>query len=234
MAESSATIPYKMAELLKKVDSDQILLTFGFVREINIALSIPDSIINFCIIFTFLKINEWYIGTTNRYEISDSKLIATLNSSKPRRYWSYATIFANPIISEGKHKWKIKLIQFGITDIYVGVTSNMHCLEHRKSYFYGITSPNAANGYSYAFTQFSGQSNKMDHTMGASQDYPDDYVLFTVGDIITVHLDLDKKTVGFSKNDEFMGIAFTNIEPASYRLAISGANRLQSVFELCD
>ena len=41
------------------------------------------------------------------------------------------------------------------------------------------------------------------------------------GDVVTIHLDLDDRTLGYSKNDEYLGIAFENVKKSSYRLAIS-------------
>ena len=58
--------------------------------------------------------------------------------------------------------------------------------------------------------------------------------MYQEGDVITVHLDLDNKTVGFSRNDIFLGIAFRNIRVVSYRLAINVEPGSQHVFEFVD
>ena len=75
--ETSTTIPYQLTKLLEKVNSKSILLTFGYIHGLNIQSSIPDSIINFCVLYAFLKINEWYKGIKDHYVISESKLKLT-------------------------------------------------------------------------------------------------------------------------------------------------------------
>lgn len=55
------------------------------------------------------------------------------------------------------------------------------------------------------------------------RDYPSqtNKTLFNSGDIMTMHLDLDKKTLAFSKNDQYLGIAFENIaNTAKYYAAV--------------
>lgn len=40
-------------------------------------------------------------------------------------------------------------------------------------------------------------------------------------DIITVHLDLHKRKIGFSHNDKYLGDAYDDVELSEYRLASS-------------
>ena len=55
MAESSSTIATKIQSLLDTVDTKNMLLTFGFVRESGATsnIDIPNDIINYCVIYTF-------------------------------------------------------------------------------------------------------------------------------------------------------------------------------------
>ena len=55
----------------------------------------------------------------------------------------------------------------------------------------------------------------------SKQPYTDIQNSFKSGDNITVHLDLNEKTIGFSHNNTFLGVAYDNVEDGNYRLAIS-------------
>ena len=176
-------------------------------------INIPDAIINYCIIYAFLNINEWFKGG-DLWMIDDTKFIATKKESAP---YKYTTICANPIISSGKHEWKIKIIEPELDShsnlIYIGIASKIN---NFNSYFYG----NGGVDNNYVWSSF---GTKMDQTMSASIKFPTNKSIgYDKGDTITIHLDLDNKTVGFSKNDTFIGIAFENIKnDIDYRLAIS-------------
>ena len=218
-SEDSSTIESKIKILLTKTNKVDALLTYGFIRDIDIT-NIPDSIINYCIIYAFLKINEWLKGG-DRWKIDESKQIATKSKGESM----YQTIYANPLISKGKHEWKIKIMDYDTSgstavDCYIGIASSMHCLE---TYFFGRNGIAARDGAkSYSYVHF---GNKMDHTMSGSVVYPnvDEQHEATMkrGDIITVHLDMDERTIGFSRNKRYLGVAFENIEVEAYRLAIS-------------
>ena len=221
MSETSSSISNKIVSLLDRVDDDKKLLTFGFVREIDDKLKIPDEITNYCVIYAFLKIAEWYKGRRGYWIIDDTKLKATAKELGFRDRDSYEdlTIYGNPEISEGKYEWKIKFSVVNFEQGYVGIASDMRGLD---SYFYGASSLTAKKGgYCYAYTEhvYHGQAYKMDHTMSGSQPYASGCL--SDGDILTIHLDLNNKTVGFSRNEQFLGIAFEDVPVASYRLVIS-------------
>lgn len=216
MAESSTSISYKINKLLTKIDIKDVLLTFGFVKE-NCSLGIPSEIINYCVVYGFLKINQWFKGGTN-WTINESKYIATEIASGEGRY---STIYGKNLISEGKHEWKVKIIEPDLTQtmssMMIGIASSMHQV---NSHFWGGNGHAAINGAkNYAYLSY---ASKMDHTMSYPIDYPSNNKQhFGKGDIIIVHLDLDERTIGFSRNGKYLGIAFENIEQASYRLAFS-------------
>ena len=49
--------------------------------------------------------------------------------------------------------------------------------------------------------------------------------------IITVDLDMDKRTIAFSLDDKFLGVVFDEVEDGEYRLAISITGRRNKTFE---
>lgn len=216
MAETSTTISGKIVSLLERVGVKEKLLTFGFVREID-RLYIVDEIINYCVIYAFLKTSEWYKGKPGCWIIDDTKLKAVARVIENMGNFGF-TIYGSPEVSEGVYEWKIKLVEIEAEKIYIGLASDMKGLD---SYFYGATSPTAINGgYCYAYTEYQKAGYKMNHTMGASQFYASNTCLSN-GDILTIHLDLKNKTVGFSQNGKFLGVAFENIPMASYRVVIT-------------
>ena len=92
-----------MKKLLNRVDDIYILLTFGFVRSIGLE-DVPVEIMNYCILYAFLRMNEWFTGGV-QWNIDESKYI-TYGDNKDGKT---STIHANPVISRGKHTWKIKI-----------------------------------------------------------------------------------------------------------------------------
>ena len=195
-------------------------LTFGFVRNVSIQ-DIPDEIVNFCVVYAFLKLNEWYQG--GKYFKIESKYVAKMEQCN-----HFSTIYGSPVISKGKHEWKVKCGSEsypGSNLFYIGIASSMHAVDQ---HFFGANN-NAAKDESknYAFRPF---VDKMSHKMTVCERFnPSKY---ESGVIVTVHLDLDKKTIGFSKDDEFIGVAFDNVQDAEYRLAISsigGVNQFELI-----
>ena len=74
-----------------------------------------------------------------------------------------------------------------------------------KSYGYGWLNNGMIHDYKKGMNNFKEYGNKKQ---------------FCKGDIITLHLDLDARTLSFSKNDKFIGIAYKNIAKVSYRIAV--------------
>ena len=231
MSETSATITGKISSLLKCVNDINILIAYGFIREsmTNLDKDIPDDVINYCVIYAFLAINEWL--PVDKYYTVDADDKNKLTVVKQHGYAgsSHVTIYADPIIdidkAKGKYEWKVKA-NIGQHGSYIGITNHLN--GRIDTYFYG-TSGTANSDSSYCYASI---GTKMDHTMGGSVDYPQDKPQrYKEGDIITVHLDLDEKSVGFSKNDEYLGIAFENINSGKYRFVISVYNACHHNFE---
>lgn len=235
MALNSTNLCNDVRALLKKIELRQVLVTFGFIRELEIE-TIPDSIINFCVIYAWLRVNEWYKGVENDHTISESKLQVTLLKSLRDIAWS--SVFANPVISKGKHQWKVKVLTSKTKYIYLGIASNTDCLDDTGNhYFFGSESATSTDGYSYCMVHSEGASRKLDHTMHCSDNFYDNDgnpFIFKQGEMVSIHLDLDEKTVGISKNDEEVVITFQNIEPSSYRFVFTASTGQEHILELCE
>ena len=222
MAQNSCRIVSKMKHLLSKIDEKEIKATYGFVRSIS-SNDVPNEIVNYCVIYAFLKLNEWLKGggpfkLRSKY-LAVADEIATTTSS----------IYGNNVISKGKHDWKVKITHsgatYGLTFDYIGIADSMHCLD---SHFYGSRGIAARDGAkNYAYLSF---KSIMSHEMSASRIWKP--CQFQSGDTVTVHLNLDDKTVGFSHNDTFLGIAFENIEDGHYRLAMSIIPVVKTQYEI--
>ena len=229
MSESSATIPGKVMSLLKRVNDINILIAHGFIREsMKKENDIPSDIINYCIIYAFLAINEWILVDKYYSVDADNKNKLTVFHAGNKGFRSSnITIYADPIIDidngKGKYEWKVRNIALGAR---IGITNHLN--GRIDTHFYGAGgSANENNKSSYCYACI---GTKMDHTMSGSVGYGDNQ-RFRTEDIITVHLDLDKKSIGFSRNDKYLGIAFENIASGKYRFAISVYNSQRHRFE---
>ena len=230
MAQTSATICYQIPKLLQRVDVTNILLTYGFVHQLEIKSSVPDSIVNFCAIYAFLTVSEWYKGVKDLCVISESKSKVTLMQNE--RSWS--TAFANPVISQGRYKWKFKLLTDKADYLYVGIASNMRCLDDTLKFFPGS---NSWDCYSYCMVIYDDKSRRIDHKMVRSDTFTKsdgEYFEFETGDILCIHLDLGKRTVGISRNKEDVVITFENIEQVPYRLAVTASRYSKYELEFYD
>ena len=79
MAQTSNSIGSNIQSLLSRVTINDIKAISGFIRGIDDKLNIPIDIINYCVIYAFLRINQWYKGTDEYWKIDESKLKAECN-----------------------------------------------------------------------------------------------------------------------------------------------------------
>ena len=201
--------------LLRKVKNKHKLLISGYLKQCQLAmdLHIPNEIANFIIINGYLLSTQWI--RRGKWIIDQTKFIAIRQSSEIE-----SIIYANPCVSKGKHYWKVK-IDHNNNGCYIGIIFSedssyiyrrSRCsLFHRRNY--------GVQGYAYHTKGY-----LMNHKMSSAAIWSPDGISTACnhGDIITVHLDLELKSIGFSRNDKWMGTAFTDIDNTkSYRLALS-------------
>eukprot|EP01084_Bolivina_argentea_P119365 211654_1 len=114
--------------------------------------------------------------------------------------FSYSTAYGVQEVSVGQHEWKIKAHNSGSSWLFIGISADT---SHSDATLHNSTTTehyllHSANGALYT-----------KNNQGIA--YANDGGKFTNGDTITVHLDLDKQQMSFSKNANNIGIAFSNI-----------------------
>eukprot|EP01083_Nonionella_stella_P036752 100278_1 len=117
-------------------------------------------------------------------------------------------------VESGQHQWKVKVIRERKNGgaIEIGISSNTNYCEKRWEY-------DQKDTFYYLYYSTGGTAHQGGHT---NYDYNNGAAAYSTGDIITVHLDLDKNTLEFSKNGNRLGIAYENVEAQQkYRLTVS-------------
>ena len=208
-------------ELLKDIHPSKLLLCYGFGRE-STKHDIPNEIIHYILLYAFYRIGEWIEG-------GDGWTINKLrNTASVQVTGQVSTIISNPLISFGKHDWKIKIIQGNMYRYdhiaHIGIISDE--IRDLNNFEFGYAYNNGKFCYG-----FSSCGTKVHHGMLQPQYFP---LRYKQGDVITVHLDLDDKTLGFSKNENFLYIAFRDIMVVPYRLAINVEPGSQHIFEFVE
>ena len=181
------------------------MIVIGFIR-LATDFHIPTEIVEYCMIYTFLALNDWFNEYHGKYWIIENKQAMRQKS----RYNYFQTIYATPEISRGKHEWRIKIIKDEGKGIIIGISSNTDCGDLP---FYGN---HHKSKYSYGYSG----DGKICHNWNSEKKWGDKTKI-SEGDIITVHLNMNELKIGFSRNGNYKGIAFSNIKDTSYRLVIS-------------
>ena len=188
----------------KHISQKAVYLTFGYIRPIELLLSNRHyNIISLdikIIIALFYDVKEgWFKGGKH---MTINGAIVTHNKD------AWQTTYGIQEVSNGKHEWKIKVHNCRNNWMCIGISANTN---HLNSYIQCKDGTYVLWGYDSTLYA-KGISNKT-YANGAAE--------YGNGDTITVHLDLDKSEMSFSKNGNNYGIAFKNIaKTQKYRLAI--------------
>eukprot|EP01084_Bolivina_argentea_P186118 320862_1 len=145
----------------------------------------------------------WYRCGQAANLIQAHRVLSKPNGSEP------VSGYGNNAPQEGVHQWKVKIGGKCNANVVIGVC-DWNDQSFKDSFFY-----NHSGHIAYAYYHTYGL---VSHDGYNSSYHPKS---FQAGDIITVHLDLIQKTVAFSKNDMFLGVAFRNIRVMPYRLAVT-------------
>eukprot|EP01084_Bolivina_argentea_P185851 320417_1 len=122
---------------------------------------------------------------------------------------NHQTTYGVQEVSTGQHEWKIKVHACANHWMNIGISSNTKYL---NGSFY-----NKQDANPYSIYGLDGRLYKY----GTSEAYANGAANFRAGDTVTVHLDLDKAEMSYSKNGSNCGIAFRNIvKNQKYRLAV--------------
>ena len=116
--------------------------------------------------------------------------------------------------------WKVKMNQFGYGDFATWYNPRVGIIKNNdatlESYKYSVSWADKGNGYALIGGSKYLRS-KSDRGYGSSVKYTGSGRFNKDGDVIFVHLDLEKYTLEYTMNGKSCGIAFNNIEPANYR-----------------
>eukprot|EP01084_Bolivina_argentea_P216260 367449_1 len=149
---------------------------------------------------------SWYKGG-NRLTINGAVVTHNDNAGG-----TYQSTYGMQEISNGKHEWKIKIHKTKWSNITFGISSNT---KHLNTYYHnkdGTYALYAGNG-----NLFTNVEKNVSYANGAAK--------CVEGDTITVHLDLDKGQMSYSKNGTTYGTAFKHINKnTKYRIAVSTVN----------
>ena len=207
--------------MLSGVDDKTNHLVHGYCRQYEISMSqngspviVPPLIIYTCLMYYWMS--EYFDEICEKYvERSDDKM--KLKYIGERSDW-YNSNFGKMHIdstSQMVYKWELKVIADLMSNfnLILGVSSSMVTKEvfvwDDESTFYGY---DARDGY-----RFSNSSTEIFD----QQEYGEG---IKGGDVFGICLDLSKKQLSFSINDDTQGIAFENVKcekGLKYRLVVS-------------
>ena len=186
------------------------LLVCGFIHDIHKkhkSLNVPLDINN--IIYLYVKFcDEW----SREYTNNDINIDAITNEIKSNSK-GMMTAFGSQTVQNGVYKWQIKLLSLTSKKHYypyVGIIKSDE--EHLRKYVdNGLWEPVGyqfcgANGARFA-------ANITNYSCMCLWRKPND--------VLEIMLDLDAGTMRLMVNGNDYGIAFENIEPGRYRLALS-------------
>eukprot|EP01084_Bolivina_argentea_P180975 312615_1 len=124
----------------------------------------------------------------------------------------HKTAYGVQEVSVGQHEWKIKAHNCGSSNwLFIGISADT---SHSDTIMHNSTTTEH-------YLLYSGSGNLYSKNNPSGIAYANGGGKFTNGDTITVHLDLDKQQMSFSKNGNNIGIAFSNIvKTQKYRLAV--------------
>lgn len=197
------------------------LLIWGYVRQIQSEYkieNIPVEINGIILLFKKLqdKWSEKYLNRDNEIH-EETKLMTNLYTSK-----CYSTAYGDSVVDDGIFKWRLKIMSLKYPSgyeekesPYIGIIEDD--TEHLERYKYDV------NWDDYGY-QLHGLDGSL-HCYIQNYDYiqTSDYCCKwnKKGDILEITLDLHEQTLSFKMNDKDHGVAYSNIKPTKYRLALT-------------
>ena len=185
---------------LNSIDDKTKLSVFGYILQLQKELlldNIPPLISYLCL--AYYHNGQYFETAGDGLKINEQYLIYEDHEED-----NWKTGYGIECISQGRHEWKIKVLEFAF-DIMIGVSSDTkHC---DNSFI------KKRNTHSYAYSAAGYKNDKVTDSY-----YGDKFVS---DDIIGVHLDIEDGSVSFSKNGKNMGVAFKDVpSDKTWRLAV--------------
>ena len=210
-----------LVEKLKEVNIKDKYAVTGYIREQSFK-DIPYGIMQICILF-FAFIERW----SSDYKAAEIQITDRIATITAKYTGALRSVLGDTIvISKGIHHWRLKLLQVnGTTNwkVAIGIVQvknitakqlKNYVKSYLTHYIYGSTENIRAHVFVACRNQ--GLDPKV---IGYKTKYHDTYC--KNNDIIDMYLDLNTKRLSFAVNDEYLGIAKSDIPPLEYRMGVS-------------
>ena len=209
---------------------DREFMVAGYVRNITImnnVLYVPNEIIQIIHLFARLC-DEW----SRKYSLGEAEIIDNNIDAIVRiKTDNMMTVFGSNVISQGIYKWQIKIIKMKHNSEdesghppYIGIIEDDEKLLQRHN----INTNWDRCGYQLSTSVALYGGNRNNHA--EERDYQCKWK--NDQDILEIELDLNERTISFTLNGKYFGVAFWNIKKANYRLTMTVLECQGSVFQL--
>lgn len=201
---SSETIIDNVNSLLDTINNNETLLVFGYITN-KAANFIPNAIINYILLYAYLKVEHFEFVDENINCSIDRK---TLSNSSQVDYTSYgSSIIDCRMQTKCIYKWKIKINN---TESLIAIGLNeSESLTLMTTFYYDHSTHYACDNYGYMYD---------DTTIGR-----DSYSAFDTGDTVILSLNAQTRKLTFYKekqNTKAFYKANFSVKPSQYRLAV--------------
>ena len=211
-------------EEVKYIDSLSKDTINGYLRRIQSLLpshniyyrNIPSLVCHWCLLYFYIK--ECFDVTKSEKNCSFTKdnTVVTKDNITLR-----GTIFLMNVVRKGIHKWKFKLIKVQRYALTIGVWKG-----EQTDNTGSISTDEFSKGKAYGFM--------VNHQLLIPGDAPSrkrhwTYTTCKSGDVVEMILDLNKRQLSYSVNNESLGIAYNDIQQTCYRAALGIWNKKDCV-----
>ncbi len=192
------------------------ILVSGYVHQImdELKLSIPNEIIGLVFSFWFIDVCDTWSKSfsCSLFDIDDDEILK-VNKSKDHNYGAVwlLSAFGNQSVEKGTFEWKIKFIN-RIQWICIGIIN-----DDKESIEKDVTNNNYGMSYKRGGC-FLLNVNGTFYRFNTSSYCP---VFHDKDTIVTMILDMDKRTLSYKINDKDYGVAWDAVKYKKYRLVVT-------------
>ena len=203
---------------LNKINNKTKYTVYGFISESQLLLSFKEN--TFYIIpelVTYICLSYYYIGDkwdpkamSRKIELNDET-----NTVKQKDHGS-ACVYLTNIVESGTHHWKFKIIRYNPGNVGWYTTIGVHIVpQNEKDKLECESYISSGGNCAYGFCTSTNRVINFDTGMVDNSKYYGKLV--QTGDIVDMHLDLNKYILRYAANDKDYGIAYDDILPCIYR-----------------
>ena len=232
------------------------ILVYGYIRQDiqhELDREIPNELYVLCFTYWLYNVCDSWCADYHKENVIkiDGDTVTTLYDHE-RGTLPNITLYGNHVVRDGStYEWKIRMNRFGyynpgsthamfvkLMNPEIGIIINDKDILQKYAVEEGRDLFNwAGTGYGYVLAggfRLLRSKNHRGFDLGKSFYKGAAKERFnTDNDSISVHLDLVNHTLAYTINDNYCGIAFKNVTPNDYRLAISlTSSKSESIFQL--